>query len=126
MKEIISLGVDVNEKEKNIKSNRITPVSIDLNLAEYTLRWICSPSSDVEKSWNNVARCLEENTTLYEGDFFKCLNKTKQILQQISHASNKVAKYPHSEEKQAEYKELAEKANLAVQLLDKPPITNIV
>lgn len=126
MKEIISLGVDVNEKEKNIKSNRIIPVSIDLNLAKYTLRWLCSPSSNAETSWNSLARCLEENTNLYEGDFFKCLNKTKQILQQINHASKKIAKYSHNDEKQKEYNELAEKADLAIQLLDKPPLTNIM
>jgi len=109
-----------------VKNKIYNPKNLpNLQAAPFIQKWAEEPFDiPVEESLKNWEKVVGESVTdkFDEGDFFKSINSTTDILQQMHEACNFVAEETKNLELQTKMKTIAENATIALQSLKKPPI----
>lgn len=121
--DLVQPAFSLNSLINSQASQKIMPVSMDVNLAQYTYDFVLSDEMDYEKRWNNILLDMKANGDLYfEGNFFHSLNTTVDVLNQIHNVSLKMREMEDDDDKKFMYQVLADNAKAAVKILKVPPL----
>lgn len=129
-KEIIPIIENIAEIKSNIKNietkyeilnKEIIP---NIQSMPFMQKWAEAPLDDSLESWQGLVKEMS-NDKLDEGDLFKSVNSTVDILKQMQEASELVAKKTQDIKLQTRMKLLGENAVKAVEMLKKSPIAEL-
>lgn len=96
-------------------------INIDSNYAKYIMQW-AQPSENNSELWQNTITEMEEKGLIkFEGDFFKSIKSTINLLRQVEKLSQDASKQTQGLESQY-YNDVASTAEQAIELLNKSPV----
>lgn len=96
-------------------------INIDSNYAKYIMQW-AQPSENNSELWQNTITEMEEKGLIkFEGDFFKSIKSTVNLLRQVEKLSQDASKQTQGCESQY-YNDVASTAEQAIELLNKSPV----
>ncbi len=96
-------------------------INIDSNYAKYIMQW-AQPSENNSELWQNTITEMEEKGLIkFEGDFFKSIKSTVNLLRQVEKLSQDASKQTQGLESQY-YNDVASTAEQAIELLNKSPV----
>ncbi len=115
---------DINKLEEyKLGHANVKPVNVDSDFADATYSWLISTNDDDTERWDNAVSTMKDMGLIkFEGDFFKSLNMTVDILNQISALSSMAQKYTNNPQKKKALQEQEETARKAVELMNRPPL----
>ena len=115
------------QKLNNLQSINLDPdsiaenVSISQDYAKYIMQW-AEESEDNSTQWRDIITEMEHQQLIkFEGDFFKSVKNTINILKQVQELSIKAANQTKGLESSC-HKNTATKAKQAIELLNKSPV----
>lgn len=96
-------------------------IHIDTNYAKYIMQW-AQPTEDNSKHWEDIITEMENRQLIkFEGDFFKSLKSTINLLKQIEELSKEASNQTQGTESKY-YKDVANTAEQAIELINKSPV----
>ena len=96
-------------------------IHIDSNYAKYIMQW-AQPSENNSELWKNTITEMEDKGLIkFEGDFFKSIKSTINLLRQVEKLSQDASKQTEGLESQY-YNDVASTAEQAIELLNKSPV----
>lgn len=110
-------------------------VHVNDKIAEYITHWALSEKQmpvdekgqPVKTEWSKLVNDLKDQKLIsYEGDFFKTVNSTVDLLNQLSELSEQAGKLEKDPEAKRNAEELSKKAKEAADILQKPPVRELL
>ncbi len=116
--------VNLVQDHNDLYKMRMNNVFVDASMAKGAYEWLMNAEANDEKRWEKaVDKMIDYGVIKFEGDLFRTLNMTVDILNQVASQSLFIVGRSDIDEKQRDqFWGLYNNAKAAVGLLNKPPL----